>query len=563
MPSEPMKPTGNSASGQPGPLARVALVVFALSIIAATWALAGWRVWQDRNLALENTRLELETFATGLGLHVETMVADVLASAMGSVATNRNLQEEEIQSFLLAALQAGGSHVRALFIQKDGKLIQASRTGAPPPPGSVPPMQEPGTTTEDVWFGVVHPDAAGNSILPVARRVPGSPGEWAGGFILISELNELYRLLRPVRSTVGLVTLQGRGLVQLPTSSQSYSNVDLSRSAIFQQFLREPVQRLVWLDGANRLTGARRLFAVYRLRNLPAITSSSRDHADALSGWWDRTVALGQFLALLTALVLALAIALQLMVNRRWRQLRGLAEAEARVVEAQRAEITVRQSLTRALLEAQERERQRLSVELHDGIGQDLALLRNRMVLLKRTDLPVAAREHVSGVLDLATQAIEDLRNVAYNLRPMHLEELGLSRALRFMAERLEMSSELLVRTHIENVDDMLNGDAAMHVYRIAQEALSNVLRHANAREVWLDVIRGPDQVEMRIRDNGRGMDDGSVAARGLGLSSVSERAAMLGATIELQSNDPSGTLLVLRIPVRACDEEAGVDLAS
>ena len=546
-----MPSADNKVPDYSGSLARGSIVLFVLLIMLATWILAVWRVRQDRNVTLENTRQELATFATGLGLQVDSMIGDVLASAMSGAAAMRYLDEEEVQQLLLAAMLEGGSHVRALFVQKAGRLVLAKRSTLPAADGSLPRASDLARTSEDIWFGEVQEDADGSRILPVARRLSGDSGNWAGAYIRISDLDELYRLLQRVQSTVGLITLRGVGLVQLPTSNQAYRNLDLSRTAIFQQFLRQPAQPLTWLDGVNGLTGKARLYAVYRLKNLPAITTSSRDVDNALSGWRSRTVVQMQFLVLFTAIVMALAIALQLLLNRRWQNLRGLAAAETQVADAQRAEIAVRQSLTRELLEAQERERQRLAGELHDGIGQDMAMLRNRVVLLRRADLPEAVQEHVAGVLDLATQVIEDLRTVAYNLRPMHLEELGLAKALRFLAERLEMSSELVVVTRIENVDDLLQGDAAMHVYRIAQEAINNVLRHADARNIWLDVTRDNGHVEMRISDDGSGISRSSDGGRGLGLSSISERAAILGASIELQPNVPSGTILILRIPLQ------------
>ena len=100
------------------------------------------------------------------------------------------------------------------------------------------------------------------------------------------DLDDKYRL------EVGRIYLSGiQALVRLPTSNGIYSNLDLSRTAIFQQFLREPPQPVTWLDGMNFETGEPRLYALYRLKNLPAITSSSRDRHDALSGWRARTEA--------------------------------------------------------------------------------------------------------------------------------------------------------------------------------------------------------------------------------------------------------------------------------
>lgn len=550
-----MQATGNKAQDQSGTLSRVSIVLLALGIMMVAGLLAAFRVRQDREVTLENAHRELGIFATSLGLQVEAMLADGVGAATGAAAALRLQLPGQEQQPLLAAMLTGGDYVRALFVVLDGRMLLASRPDHPPAAGSLPAPDELAGTPGEIWFGHVQDPGTGEQILPVARRLGAGSGDWAGALIRISDLNEVYTHLQRVQSTVGLVTIQGQGLVQLPTTNESLRNVDISRSSIFQQFLREPEQELTLLSGAHFDTGDARLYAAYRLKNLPLIASSGRDRADALLGWKARTATLVQFLVLWTSVAVALAIGLQMLVNRRWRHLRGLAAAEARVAQAQRAELAMRQSLTRELLVAQERERQRLAGELHDGIGQNLSLLRNRVVQLRRAGLGQEALEQARELLDLATQTIEDLRGVAHNLRPMHLEELGLASALRTLAQRVESASDLQVHVRIEDIDDVLQGEAAVHVYRIAQEALNNVMRHAHARNLWVEVIRDIDRVEMRIRDDGRGIAAEKPRNKGLGLSSIHERGAILGAGIDLLPGDPSGTLLVLSIPLQVCED--------
>jgi two-component system, NarL family, sensor histidine kinase UhpB len=224
--------------------------------------------------------------------------------------------------------------------------------------------------------------------------------------------------------------------------------------------------------------------------------------------------------------------------------------AQAAVTEARQAELDAKDSLARELLGAQEQERKRLSAELHDGIGQNLSLLRNRAVMLQRSDLSTLARSHVQTLIDLATDSIEDLRRVAQNLRPLHLEELGIVAALRALLEKLREGSGIQVNFRLENIDDMIFGPVATHVYRIVQEATNNILRHSGARNLWIETIRDIDCVIVSVRDDGRGIP-GDAVGKGLGTFSMRERAHIIGGTLTITSAEGAGTHLTLRIPIR------------
>jgi two-component system sensor histidine kinase UhpB len=225
-------------------------------------------------------------------------------------------------------------------------------------------------------------------------------------------------------------------------------------------------------------------------------------------------------------------------------------QAQAAVAAARQAELQAKESLARELLAAQEQERKRLASELHDGIGQNLSLLRNRAVMLQRGELPALAAPHVHTMLTLATESIEDLRSVAQNLRPLHLEELGIVTSLRALLDKVGNASELKVHSRLEDIDDVVHGAAAMHVYRIAQEAINNVLKHAGARNLWFEAIRDIDCVFVRIRDDGRGMGARPDAVGGLGMLSIRERSSILRAVLDIRSDH--GTHIVLRIPIDA-----------
>jgi signal transduction histidine kinase len=555
-----MHPVRNETRHGLAGLGRVSIVLFALGIMTIAGVIAIWRVRQDRAVTLASSRQELAIFAQALGTQLEAMVGDGVGAAVAGTGAMHKMGAASDRQQMLREMLTGGEYVRALFVWEDGQPTIASREGEQYRIESLPELAALAGTPHNVWFGAIREDGKGELILPVARLVPGRDrSTWAGAFIRIGDLDSVYAQLVPLDITVSLVTLEGFALVQLPLTRDVSRNTDLAGTPIYQQFLQQPVQPITLLDGPHFRTGEPRQHAVYRMQGLPAVATAGRALANALEGWRQRSTTLALFLALWTAVVLSLAGGLQALYNRRWTHLRTLAAAQEEVAEARHAELAARRSLTRELLVAQERGRQRLARELHDGVGQSLSMLRNRVVLLKRIGLPEEALPHADAVLDLASETIEDLRGVAHNLMPMHLEELGLSSALKVLVQRVELSSGLTVHARVENVDDVLKGEPAVHVYRIVQEAINNVLKHASARNLWVNVIRDIDRVELRIRDDGCGLPaPADPVRRGLGLSSIAERCAILGGQFSLQAATPCGTSLTASIPLHTEEDVDG-----
>ena len=224
--------------------------------------------------------------------------------------------------------------------------------------------------------------------------------------------------------------------------------------------------------------------------------------------------------------------------------------AQAAVAEARRAELAAKESLARELLAAQEQERKRVAGELHDSIGQNLSLMRNRVAIMQRSALPAEVAPQARMLLDLATETIDDLRRVAQNLRPLHLEELGLVTALRTLMQKIAEGSDIAVHVRLEDIDDTVRGLAATHVYRIVQEATNNTLKHSGAKNLWLQAIRDITFVQITIRDDGRGFL-WRPEASGIGMLSMRERANILGAHLEIESTPGNGCRIALRIPIQ------------
>ncbi|MGE3311863.1 MAG: two-component regulator propeller domain-containing protein [Limisphaerales bacterium] len=218
------------------------------------------------------------------------------------------------------------------------------------------------------------------------------------------------------------------------------------------------------------------------------------------------------------------------------------------------------QEFSRRLLDHEENERRRLAKELHDGLGQELLILRNHVALLglQWPEAPPAAVERLREIDHASQIAVDQARAIAHNLRPAELERLGLTTALRDMIDRASASSTIDFRHAFEPVDGRLSKDEDVLLYRITQELVNNILKHSNATSARIS-LRAADEtsLELSVADDGRGFDPEAVVRasggrRGLGLDSVSERIAMLSGTLRIESPQAwgKGTCVRIRVPI-------------
>ena len=214
-----------------------------------------------------------------------------------------------------------------------------------------------------------------------------------------------------------------------------------------------------------------------------------------------------------------------------------------------------RQFLLESLVEAQEEERNRLARELHDGAGQMLTTLLVRIKMLEHQTESAELQHGLSSTLDLVSETIEQVRDLSYRLRPAALEEFGLAVALRtLLAETLE-DAGIVTRCHIELDGLTVPQSVEVSLYRIAQEALTNVLRHAQAQTVSVRLGKRNKGVTLQISDDGCGFTlrqpSSQVDKRHLGLISMSERAEMVGGRLQLQSAPGKGTTIDVYVPLQ------------
>lgn len=194
-------------------------------------------------------------------------------------------------------------------------------------------------------------------------------------------------------------------------------------------------------------------------------------------------------------------------------------------------------------LSAQEAERRRVAQELHDEIGQTLTAV---LLELKRVadQAPPPVGDQLRGVQETTRNSLDEIRRIARRLRPGVLEELGLASGLRALAVEFSTAG-LSVRRQLETDLPELPGDIELVIYRVAQEGLTNVARHARAHHVDLILRRAGDGVELCIRDDGRGIGD---APDGAGIRGMRERALLIGANLSIGPGPVRGTEVRLRV---------------
>jgi signal transduction histidine kinase/ActR/RegA family two-component response regulator len=241
---------------------------------------------------------------------------------------------------------------------------------------------------------------------------------------------------------------------------------------------------------------------------------------------------------------------------------RAQLELEARVAE-RTSEATWRsaqlRSLALELTEAEERERRRLAVMLHDGLQQELVAIRFQLDMLGRKLTDDDCRPILGELVELATRSIRSCRSLSMELSPPLLYQEGLAAALEWLAQSFADKHGLQVSVNADESAEPDDERLMVFLFQAAREALFNVVKHADVDRASLTLRRLDGEVELAVEDRGAGfdpseLDDLSRSVTGFGLLSVRERAELLGATVEISSDAESGTRLSLRWPDSVAD---------
>jgi PAS domain S-box-containing protein len=218
----------------------------------------------------------------------------------------------------------------------------------------------------------------------------------------------------------------------------------------------------------------------------------------------------------------------------------------ARLVERVRGGRERQRVLARRLFKAQEEERRRLAVELHDELGQVLTAVKINLGSLERAVDKTVPPHQLRDAIASVDQAMQRVRDLALDLRPSVLDDLGLAAALRWYFDRFARGSQVEARAAIDPVPP-LEAELETACFRVAQEAMTNVARHARARHVWLELRALGEGIELGVRDDGIGFDVGAARERAaggtsMGLLGMQERVSLVGGELEIVSAPGRGT---------------------
>lgn len=225
------------------------------------------------------------------------------------------------------------------------------------------------------------------------------------------------------------------------------------------------------------------------------------------------------------------------------------------------------QSFARQLIASQEAERKRIAAELHDGLSQSLVIIKNRALMALQAPVKLErATAQLEEIADSSVSAIDEVRDIAYALRPFHLDRLGLTKAIIEMVEKVGETHRLQTTINLTPLDGWWSPEIEINLYRIVQESLNNIVKHAQATACRLSAQQHDQTLTLEIADNGRGFVNAERSARnletngqaklyhpksGFGLLGMAERVRLLGGQWQIQSTPGAGTTITitLRVP--------------
>ena len=223
-------------------------------------------------------------------------------------------------------------------------------------------------------------------------------------------------------------------------------------------------------------------------------------------------------------------------------------EQDTRLIERHSRQIQV---MSAQVLRAQEEERRRIARELHDETSQALNALLLSIEMAQETvsDQETEACQRLEASKQLTVQTLDAVHNLAFDLRPTMLDDLGLVPSVRWYAKRQSETYGLQILVDTDELGESLPAQTEVALFRIVQEGLTNVAKHANASLARVRLRRREGEVELMVQDNGAGFDPEQVNSERLGLFGIQERVSLLGGSLQVDAGEGRGTRLTVAVP--------------
>lgn len=228
------------------------------------------------------------------------------------------------------------------------------------------------------------------------------------------------------------------------------------------------------------------------------------------------------------------------------KQIKLKAESNARIAAE-------RESKAKAIIEAEEKERIRIATDLHDGVGQILSAAKLNLSSLENKLKLASSSEEMAfkNALDLVNDSVKEVRAVSHNMMPNTLLKLGLGSAVKEFITKLQTTPNLKVKLEIVGLDTRLEQEKETVLYRVIQEVVSNIIKHAGATELMLQLVRHEKELSIMIVDNGVGFDTSKINDfEGIGLKNILSRVEFINGTVHFDSARNRGTTVVIEVAI-------------
>ncbi|MGN6418424.1 MAG: histidine kinase, partial [Pseudobacter sp.] len=247
--------------------------------------------------------------------------------------------------------------------------------------------------------------------------------------------------------------------------------------------------------------------------------------------WLDSALYIG---TALEAIILSFALATKINFYKK----------EKEVIQEQAYQQAV--NFSRELIHMQETERKRIASELHDSVGQQLIVIKNKVLLAEKAG---ADAKHTEGLSGKVSDVIQEIRSISYGLRPYQMDLLGLTQSVKSLAEEVFDAAGIDHKIYADNIDALLAPDMQMNIYRIIQECFNNIAKHSRALECLINIRREEKRITITITDNGIGISkDGWM--KGFGLRGIQERLHILNGTMATRKVEPTGNSTIITFPI-------------
>ncbi len=212
--------------------------------------------------------------------------------------------------------------------------------------------------------------------------------------------------------------------------------------------------------------------------------------------------------------------------------------------------IKQRELRTKAIIEAEEKERIRIARELHDGVGQQISAVKlNMNAFADKIQQGEENKEQYAAIMDMVDDAVKEVRSVSHNMMPNALIRFGLAKAVREFIDKIAATGALKVDLQIIGLNDRLESTTETVLYRVMQETVSNIIKHAGASNISIQLIKDADSLTMMIEDNGKGFDTRKISEYGgIGLKNIISRVEYLNGTVDFDSFPGRGTTVVVEL---------------